>query len=817
MMSSARFTVLPAGRRFGKSEVGVLWTGTKAQRARMSGQQGVIWIVYPTYKIATVAWRKFFNILPKGWITDSSGTDLHPEAIRFGPITLEFKSAVNPGKLVGEGLLAVWIDECGEVKERAWSESIRPMLMDYQAPALLTGCVSGESLVAVHGRGLVRIDDLFDAQDPVGQMIPGRPVVVEGRSGPRTSPLRWKNAPGPLKAVRLRTGITVRCTPEHPLWVMGDGGVPEWREAERLMVGDRVGVRRGAAGCGDGAGRDDITEDVAWLIGAIVGDGSVEHGKGRDRITITSADLGPRLLAGAGGLRWKAGYDGVHFRASSKGFVGRLGQLGYRFVRAPEKEIPAALLALPRERMAALLRGLFDTDGHCNTTGPLRVGLTSTSASLVEQVQQLLLNFGIVARQHWHVSKPTAKAKVSSRVCQLMMGGENARLFMREIGFSIERKRRECPPSSTRRSKDEVPQAVTLMRQVMAASRVSNLDAERSGQRVDNISHRVKDGGAMSYANVRGLLRLYSDASHAEAYKRLNELCSENLYWDTVASVEESKGSSYDLNVPDGHAYTANGVVSHNTPKSINWFQEIYRRGWEDGVVTRSFGLNPLQGHPTSGNPWIKGVEIEMAKAEATDRVFRQEYLAEFLGDEGAVFRGIKDARDACGGLYSTNPTAALGVDLGKRQDWTVIVGMDRDGWVTYFDRFNNIDWVTQKAKITEAWKRFDRPWVVMDSTGIGDPIVDDLRWEGMNIEPYLFTGKSKVPLVEGLVIALEQRRIKLPDEPVLINELVCFEYSKLPGGGVRYAAPDDKHDDCVMALALAWKGAIRFGDSGVF
>jgi hypothetical protein len=38
-----------------------------------------------------------------------------------------------------------------------------------------------------------------------------------------------------------------------------------------------------------------------------------------------------------------------------------------------------------------------------------------------------------------------------------------------------------------------------------------------------------------------------------------------------------------------------------------------------------------------------------------------------------------------------------------------------------------------------------------------------------------------------------------------LISELQAFESTKLPGGGLRYAAPQGMHDDCVMALALAW------------
>jgi hypothetical protein len=55
------------------------------------------------------------------------------------------------------------------------------------------------------------------------------------------------------------------------------------------------------------------------------------------------------------------------------------------------------------------------------------------------------------------------------------------------------------------------------------------------------------------------------------------------------------------------------------------------------------------------------------------------------------------------------------------------------------------------------------------------------------------------------LMLALEQRKLKILNDPVLISELQAFESTKLPGGGLRYAAPQGMHDDCVMALALAW------------
>jgi hypothetical protein len=90
-----------------------------------------------------------------------------------------------------------------------------------------------------------------------------------------------------------------------------------------------------------------------------------------------------------------------------------------------------------------------------------------------------------------------------------------------------------------------------------------------------------------------------------------------------------------------------------------------------------------------------------------------------------------------------------------------------------------------------------------VDSTGVGDPILEDLQREGIAIEGLKFTSSSKQQLMEGLATAIQQGKIGFP-EGAITNELQVFEY-QFTSNGVRYSAPSGFHDDCVMALALAW------------
>jgi hypothetical protein len=77
-----------------------------------------------------------------------------------------------------------------------------------------------------------------------------------------------------------------------------------------------------------------------------------------------------------------------------------------------------------------------------------------------------------------------------------------------------------------------------------------------------------------------------------------------------------------------------------------------------------------------------------------------------------------------------------------------------------------------------------------------------------ISVVGYQFTNATKAVAIEALALAFERGEVKIPDHPVLISELMAFEGNRLPSGLVRYEAPPGAHDDCVMALALAWQAA---------
>ena len=121
-------------------------------------------------------------------------------------------------------------------------------------------------------------------------------------------------------------------------------------------------------------------------------------------------------------------------------------------------------------------------------------------------------------------------------------------------------------------------------------------------------------------------------------------------------------------------------------------------------------------------------------------------------------------------------------------------------------ERFNKLDWTYQKEQIKDVVKRYNNASVVLDTTGLGDTVYDDLSNDGVLIEPFKFTNTTKNLLISNLMRTMDNALVQLPDDPDLIAEFEAFEFDVTELGNVRYGAPSGQHDDIVISVALcAW------------
>jgi phage FluMu gp28-like protein len=239
-------------------------------------------------------------------------------------------------------------------------------------------------------------------------------------------------------------------------------------------------------------------------------------------------------------------------------------------------------------------------------------------------------------------------------------------------------------------------------------------------------------------------------------------------------------------------------AVLISTPKGRNWFYRMFLKGQDPAEHDyKSWQF------PTWMNPYIDPAE-EAAAREVPAHVYRQEFEAAFLEDEDAVFRNVRELLGAKSAYCVPGEHYVFGLDLGRANDFTVLIGFEtRRREMIYFHRHRHVGYAAQKDLILKVMNEY-RPRLVMDSTGVGEPIFDDFRREGLDVTGYHFTEESKRRLIENLIVETEARRVRLFEAPQLIPELEAFRYTMNRSGRLSYEAPSGAHDDCVVALALA-------------
>jgi phage terminase large subunit-like protein len=251
------------------------------------------------------------------------------------------------------------------------------------------------------------------------------------------------------------------------------------------------------------------------------------------------------------------------------------------------------------------------------------------------------------------------------------------------------------------------------------------------------------------------------------------------------------------------------GAAFLSTPYGRNWFWELFKLGLDpEEAEWASFHYR------TADNPLIAAAELDAIRRSTPERVFREEYLAEFIDDAGQVFRGIREAATAA---VDAEPVQGrryvAGVDWGREVDYTCIAIIDADsGALAALDRFNRVGWAVQRDRLKTLCAQWQPVAIWAEENSIGAVNIEALQAEGLPVRPFQTTARSKAPLIEGLALAIERGELSLLPDDVLLGELASYGLERLPGGGYRYGAPPGAHDDTVMALALAWHGVKHGG-----
>jgi hypothetical protein len=277
------------------------------------------------------------------------------------------------------------------------------------------------------------------------------------------------------------------------------------------------------------------------------------------------------------------------------------------------------------------------------------------------------------------------------------------------------------------------------------------------------------------------------------------------LIMDESATIKRE--TIYEILLPTLNATGKKCILLSTARGRNNVFYEYYMKGLNRlenprfGSISFSFRDNPKSNLEF----------IQTVKENIPEKVYQQEYENQF-NDASAVFSEIgKSMNGEMQRELLPGQRCWAGIDVGLKNDYTVITLIDEKANVIYIDKFRG-DAPTIKNKLRLVINKFRPVKASIERNGLGLPIYDDLILEYKHILlPFLTNNDSKNTIISNLINAFEEKLIVLPktnnkeDYPALLkNELEDFGFKFTTTGKIIYSSISG-NDDMVMSLAIAY------------
>ena len=422
--------------------------------------------------------------------------------------------------------------------------------------SILRNIIPSDSITHANDGYKMECGDSFAMAIPIGCMKPD--TIITTKSGVKNlidlrqnenSNLIWTvdgfkrqeffydSGMSPAICVKTKKGYEYTATPNHMIKIVRNNEIV-WCRTDELCVGDFTVIDRHQRW---GDEQFVCTNEQAYALGLMIGDGTYTKSS-KLRYTSIDTEL-HKAVCNIGDFRLNK--DGVH-ADFTKSTVVRAWLDFWKLTPAHHnnKFLPATILSASKEAMKFCLRGLFDTDGHCSILSKDKepscvIGYTTTSQVLARQLHTLLLNFGVVSTLSSRDRNSPRSGLPAKRCYEINIRGINVDVFQKEIGFSLRRKQDILDLFlSTRKRAFSIDDIIPISRELVPKSLIKG--------RKNLTFPRAIDSG----------------------FK--HNLVNENYFYDHVVSISKCiVQPMYDINIPDGNEYTANGFLSHNTGDKI--------------------------------------------------------------------------------------------------------------------------------------------------------------------------------------------------------------------------------------------------------
>ena len=442
-------------------------------------------------------------------------------------------------------------------------------------PAAMRYCVTGDALVRLPFGQSVRIADVVSGARPNSDNAVEL-KVLDRHGNPVVADRLFHSGEHQTYTVRTAEGYEITGTANHPLLCLVDvAGVPTllWKLIEEIRADDCVVLQRtppvefGPA--------DWHATFQALLLGAFISEGFVSQTRAgfnnvdRDYFNMVvaayDAVVGGRRYVSSRTIASGSQLHELDIHNLTELKKTRLGDLCGQ--RSADKVVPSWLWQSPAAVKRAFLQALFEGDGSCSRLprNTIQISYSTRSEQLAADVQQMLLEFGVVSKRYRHATGEhkvaiTNRARAESFATQVGFGGAKQAKLTTILGSM---------PVCAGTDADRVPGLAAFIRMHAGGSW-----ADRDWLNRHNIDRmqrwRTRSAEILSHiadSDVRAIATEFTDG---------------RFYYAKVASVTEAGVQPvYSLRVDtEDHAFLTNGFVSHNTearltPLAMEMLREI--------------------------------------------------------------------------------------------------------------------------------------------------------------------------------------------------------------------------------------------------
>lgn len=441
-----------------------------------------------------------------------------------------------------------------------------PFMIGVGDLAVNFGKCNGKDSLLNTDRGIFKISELVNKDNSL--VYPGIKVLSKDHKYHETLGGVYNK----IKALRITTRMgysQIVGFDRHKYYTL-KGDSLDWVLAKNLKVGDWLPLYKGEVTPNT---REDISPEIAYLMGCLQGDGHISYRKSDNpnkavRISISGEDfeIAEELILTLTNLCGEAHYLP---HSKFKGFkitkshphLSKLIETKFPELigNANQKIIPKSILDSSKKIQCHYIAGLFDTDGSKHKD-VREFSFSSICQENITRLQYMLLNLGIVSFTSIRKTLCTNNSKkgISYR---LRIPSVYYDKFAELIPLRLKRKL----PDNTKPKRNNYSDSLPPMIGIKAKAWYNSQNYTTRYNPLSKYGRTIKS--QIIHTNrltLNSLSKLLKEAPNQE----LQELYdfSKAAYWDQIKTIEIiPEYECYDIEVKDTHNYIADGFICHNT------------------------------------------------------------------------------------------------------------------------------------------------------------------------------------------------------------------------------------------------------------